>query len=475
MDGQPAPRRLVSPSIVFRDRTWPADEIGAIARDWHDHVRAELPRPTGLAAVAMVNHPHAVALFLALSALPTPLIVLPPEPRGWRSAPPIPAGTPLVLLPALWHLAAEAERLGLRPVVLPEPDVGRARGAEVVPILSGPGLVLFTSGSTGPPKPVFRTMSKLLAAVAARLELLGVPRHAGIIGSLPLHRGQGLNAIVFPATLLESPVALLERPDHRALLAVFASAEHHFWSASAATVDVLTRCSLPGPCRAPTVCLSSNMPERIWRAFRERFGVPLRGCYGITESGHVTVDASAPGEVRSETVGRPMPGVEVRVGDDPERPLPPGRTGRIWIRSPWYMEGYGFPPSLEPRREQDGWRGTSDLGQVDGAGYLTLLGRVDDCVATGAGYLVNLAEVARVLTDCAGVTDAAVLPLEGRTGPVIAALIESDIPVDPQAVRQHVSHLLPPWSHPRVIRFTRELPRLPGGKIDRQACLHLLR
>ena len=467
--------RLVPPSVVFHGRTWTSDELSAIAGAWCDHVRAELRRPTRLIAVPMVNHPHGVALFLALSSLSASLIVLPPESRGWRSAPAIPAGTPLVLLPSLRHLAPEADRLNLRTVALPEPDVTRARGGEPLAILSCPGLVLFTSGSTGPPKPVFRTVPKLLAAVAARLGALRVPSGAGIIGSLPLHRGQGLNATIFPATLLGSPLALLERPDHRALLELFASAEYHYWSASGAMVDALTRCSLPRPCRAPVVCLSPSMPERVWRAFRERFGVPLRGNYGITESGHVTVDASSPEEVRSETVGRPMPGVEVRVGDDPAAPLPPGGTGRIWIKSPWYMEGYGFPPSLEPGRDRGGWRESADLGQLDEAGYLTLRGRVDDCVVTGGGYLVNLAQVAEALASCAEVTEAAVLSLDSRTGPVIAALIESAVPLDPETLRQHASRLLPPWSHPRVLRFTRELPRLPGGKIDRQACLGLLR
>jgi F420-dependent oxidoreductase-like protein len=63
------------------------------------------------------------------------------------------------------------------------------------------------------------------------------------------------------------------------------------------------------------------------------------------------------------------PHVKIRIGDDPSAPDPPGRLGRVWFTSSWYMEGYGFPPDLAPREHRHGWWPTHDVGSLDEAGY----------------------------------------------------------------------------------------------------------
>ncbi len=462
------------PATLFQGRRWASEELAGIAAGWRDFALGDLGGPSGAIAVVMTNHPLAVALFFALSSLPVPLIVLPPDQRAWRTSPPLPTGTLVFLLPWFTGLAPAAERLGLRPAVVPEPRIGAGLGSAGLAILTGPGLVMFTSGTTGPPKPVYRSMPKLLAAASARLEALAVPPGGGIACALPLFRGHALNDALLGATVAGCHVGLLERFDHRALLALFASGEYHYWSGSAVMADALVRSAPPRVCRAPAACSSLKVPERVFRAFQERFGVPLRGGYSSTETGPVTLDAAVAANVRPETLGRPMAGADVRIGDDPWEPLPAGRSGRIWARTPWPMEGYGYPPALEPVLERDGWRPTRDLGRLDEAGYLHFLGRLDDCVKTGAGHLVNLAEVAAVLASYPAVVEAEVLSAEGPAGPVLAALLETTDNPTGEAIRAHVAQHLPPWSYPRVIRFVRELPRLPGGKVDRTACRALL-
>jgi acyl-coenzyme A synthetase/AMP-(fatty) acid ligase len=173
-------------------------------------------------------------------------------------------------------------------------------------------------------------------------------------------------------------------------------------------------------------------------------------------------------------VGRPAPGVAVRIGDDPRRPASTGTSGRVWYSSPWYMEGYGFPGALEPREEIEGWYPTTDLGVLDATGALTLLGRSDDCFKTQAGYLVNPAEVAMALRRHPVVVDVAVVPLQATTGAVIGALVVSDGALDPASLRSHAARVLPASHQPQVIRETSALPRMTSGKIDRTACIELL-
>ncbi len=66
--------------------------------------------------------------------------------------------------------------------------------------------------------------------------------------------------------------------------------------------------------------------------------------YGQTENGFITADTAPDEKIRPDCVGRAAPGIDVRIGDDPLDPFPPGKLGRVWFRSPWYMEGDGFPP-----------------------------------------------------------------------------------------------------------------------------------
>jgi acyl-CoA synthetase (AMP-forming)/AMP-acid ligase II len=138
------------------------------------------------------------------------------------------------------------------------------------------------------------------------------------------------------------------------------------------------------------------------------------------------------------------------------------------------MEGYGFPPDLEPRQEQGDWWPTRDLGVVDATGRLTLLGRLDDAFKTPAGQLVNPAEVTAVLERCPGVAEAIVVAIPGATGSLVGAVVSRETGIDASGIRRHAARHLPAWAQPEVVVLVDRLPRLPGGKADREACLGLL-
>jgi acyl-coenzyme A synthetase/AMP-(fatty) acid ligase len=122
----------------------------------------------------------------------------------------------------------------------------------------------------------------------------------------------------------------------------------------------------------------------------------------------------------------------------------------------------------------DGWWRSPDVGRLDGDGYLTLSGRADDCLRTGAGHLVNPADVAAALEGYPGVTDVAVVPIEAAAGSVLGVLVQNQEPLSLYDLRGHLMRRLPPWSQPRVLEAVPELPRLPSGRIDRRACIALL-
>jgi hypothetical protein len=135
------------PPLMVGDRFWAADELSALALGWLDPIRAALSPATTLTALPLANRPDAVALFFALSTLPWPVVVLPPDVRAWRSAPPLPGGTPIFVPPSLASLALEGQAEGYSVIPLPDPRPTSAP-TPAATFLASPGFVNFTSGST---------------------------------------------------------------------------------------------------------------------------------------------------------------------------------------------------------------------------------------------------------------------------------------------------------------------------------------
>jgi O-succinylbenzoic acid--CoA ligase len=138
------------------------------------------------------------------------------------------------------------------------------------------------------------------------------------------------------------------------------------------------------------------------------------------------------------------------------------------------MEGYGYPPDVEPGADRNGWSPTEDIGAVDDAGDLTLFGRADQCFKASSGHLVSPDHVADVLETHPAVSGAVVVPLSSPRGLLIGALVESAGALDSDEIRRYASRALPAWMQPQVVGVTRELPRLPGGKPDRQRLIRQL-
>lgn len=460
------------PDVFAGGQWWRASVVEDLAGCWRTVARVEIARGRQYLAAAPPTTPEGIALFTALSSLCLPVILITTDPATWRALGPLPPRTALLLLPSQASLASAAQSLGCTATVLPG-EGPRDDDPDATPLQS-PGVVTFTSGSTGAPKPVFRSFPDIAGAAGARLAALGVRRGSGIVAGASLAHGRGLTCLV-SAMLLNGPLGLLDPLNHRAAIATLALPEFAAWWATGPFVDALGRCALTGPPVVPKVCLlSSPISRKVFDAFRDRFGVAVRQTYSSTETGCLTVDNAAPADVRPDTVGRPVAGVELRIGDHPAAPLPCGETGRIWVRSAWRMAGYGFLPAVDRSDDVDDWWPTRDVGSFDTEGRLSLAGRLDDCIRTREGQLVNLAIVARQLSELNGIAEVAVVPVDGQAGSSFGAVLECDPPLALQALRIRVSDALPAWARPRKLAIVSSLPRLANGKPDRLACISLL-
>ena len=214
-------------------------------------------------------------------------------------------------------------------------------------------------------------------------------------------------------------------------------------------------------------------PEAI-RWFRDQYGLTVLDFYGLTES--YPLCANYPFlEVREGSMGKPMPGWEVAILDEDERPLPPGERGEICLKArsnPHYPLGYWNRPEDSEEVFGGEWFHTKDAARADEDGYFWYEGRSDDVIIS-AGYRIGPFEVESACLEHPAVAEAAaVASPDERRGNVVKAFVvlaSGHEPSDALAeeikafVREHHSA----YAYPRRIEFVADLPKTLTGKIRR--------
>jgi acyl-coenzyme A synthetase/AMP-(fatty) acid ligase len=183
--------------------------------------------------------------------------------------------------------------------------------------------------------------------------------------------------------------------------------------------------------------------------------------------------------VRAASPGVAQPGRRVAVLDsdrlDDPTPLPPNEIGRLAVHreDPGLMLGYWQRPEETAEVMRGDWFVTSDLAELDEAGYLTYHGRSDD-VMNAMGYRVSPVEVEDALSATPGVAEVAVTTLDVGDGVsvICAWVVPTDLDGDPEALRESVIEQadarLAPYKRPREVRLVKALPRTANGKVVRR-------
>ena len=389
--------------------------------------------------------------------------------------------------------AARAAAAEVGAAVIAPPDLtARAAGRAGVGGGEDIGLLVYASGTTGTPRGIRLSHRALLAnrAQTAALRPAPVTPVDRVFVSFPLFHIFGLAAGFLQVCWAGATVVLTERSAPADIAAVLRS---HRVSALAG-VPTTFRALLdlpPEDLRAATeelrLCTSGGAPlPPAWlAAFREATGLSIVEGYGLTEAGPV-VTSNALGAPKPGSVGRPLPGVEVRLVDAEGRPInvepEPDEedddlefdiddghdTGLVTVRGPNLFSGYWPEGAGGPGAE--GWFRTADVGFLDADGDLHLVDRSSDLVIVN-GFNVYPREVEQVLLSIEGVTEAAVVgQRDEHAGEVVKAVLVTDpaAGVDEESVRAYCAQRLARFKVPAVITFVDALPRTPTGKIARR-------
>ncbi|WP_229397830.1 AMP-binding protein [Micromonospora okii] len=424
-------------------------------------VNAVADRIRGAGAVAVDATPSLEAVVGMVGAVQAgvPLVPLPPGADARERARILrESGASVVLGPAV---VAASPRLPVVPVDLRR----RSWGQQPEPPPGVDAVVLYTGGTGGPPRGV--RISR--RAVAADLDLLAEAwrwnREDVLVQAAPLFRAYGLVVGLLGALRVGSRFVHLDRyaaagpvgtmylavPDQWARIA-----RDRPWARTLADARLLVSADAPLP---------PALTERL-RLLTTH--APIQG-YGTTETLiAVTGRAGAPGD--TGIAGTPLPGVQTRLLDREDRPVPADgeSVGELSIRGPTLFSGYvDGPPPPAP-----GWHATGDLATVAADGSHRIIGRRRTDVVHSRSRRVHAGPVEEALRSHPGVSDAAVVATPHHAlGEQVTAYVVAAEGLTAQALIDHVGRHLSACHRPRRVHFVDELPRSALGRVRKSVLM----
>ena len=337
---------------------------------------------------------------------------------------------------------------------------------------SAPAVIVYTSGSTGRPKGALFSHAAL--TFANRVwggMVMSIRNDDVVLGVLPFSHNYGMYAGLLAPLLAGATVALVERFTPEAILE--AIERHHVTvfpgvatmfrrvlnSPSFSTAHLSSlRLAVSGaaPC-APALCSE----------WHDHTGVRILCGYGSTEVPRPISFFAEDAEEFPGAIGRPVPGVEIKIVDESGRSLSEGEVGELWIKSPGAMDGYLGDAEETTAVLTDGWFKTGDLGTILPEGFVRLVGRKRERILRG-GFSVFPQEVETALCSHPAVAEAAVAGIvDPDLGEEIAAFVtlKPFAQATPEELIAHCKARLAHYKYPRRVTVVKELPRGTTGKV----------
>jgi acyl-CoA synthetase (AMP-forming)/AMP-acid ligase II len=340
-----------------------------------------------------------------------------------------------------------------------------------------PVIIIHTSGTTARPKAVMQSMRALRARALGQLEHLPFEPEDVVCVFADCTHGFGLHFLATPTLAVGAAVLLVPEFDPPAILREMAT---HGATATGAAPAYL-RSLLEAARRVPephlpklrfALSASDKLPESLPGEWQKLFTGPLLEGAGMTEACGA-IFSNRPGDIGVGTIGRPFPGVDVRIVGPGGRDVPDGTTGELWCKGDFLFSGYWNDPDATRRVMVDGWFKTGDQAVRDNDGRYRIVGRTPFMIKRG-GIFVSPFEVEGALAKHTAIADciAAGMPSEKWRQEVEAfiVLIQTISVAD---LRAHAAAALGEPSRPVRFWSVDRIPKTALGKVARSEVAEL--
>lgn len=331
---------------------------------------------------------------------------------------------------------------------------------------SGSVGMMYTSGTTGPPKGVVATGYDM-APLRHILQAIDVKPGETMYTALPLFHGNALLISAVGSIALDAKLALAERfsasrffDDCRKYEAV------EFNSLGGMLSILLKQPPRPDDAENPVrVVLSAACPASAWQEFERRFGVRIVEFYGMVDSpGFLLNDVGKVG-----TMGKPIGGVEFRVVDDDEQLLPPGRVGELVFRHPkGQLTRYHKLPEATADAYRGGWFHSGDLAEMDEEGFFYFRGRKKASIRR-RGENISAWEIESVVNEHPAVLESAAYAVPSELGEdevMVAVVLRPGATLTPQALLEFCQGKMAYYAIPRYVDFVDEIPKTGTQRVQ---------
>jgi len=334
-------------------------------------------------------------------------------------------------------------------------------------------VIIYTSGTTGKPKGAELTHFQLYMNCTVAGELFGFRDDDIGVAVLPMFHVFGLSSVLNTAVRFGGTLVLIPRFEPDAVLDAIARYRCTIFSGVPTMYYTLLQADVASrDLSSLRVGISGGaaIPGEVIRAFEEKFpGVVILEGYGLSETASTTTFNVSAEQRKVLSIGKPIWGVEVRVVDEQDKPLPPGseNIGEIVIRGHNVMKGYYGNLAATAEAFRGGWFHTGDLAYADKDGYLFVVDRKKDMLIRG-GYNVYPREIEEVLFGHPAVAEAAVVgKADPKLGEEILAFVvpKPGAEADPDDIMAYCRERLAAYKYPREVRIAEDLPKGPTGKI----------
>ncbi len=336
--------------------------------------------------------------------------------------------------------------------------------------------IIFTSGTTSAPKAVCVSQRALTADARALMAGLEGTMGGSVCVAVPLFHILGL-LTSFVYLILGSAVCLPANYKANTLVSIVGENQVSDIAAVGAVYQGLAGADGFGERVVPhlrTCLIAGGMstPVQMMRLELDFENATFINMYGQSEGAPLTmVRPSDLVELRANTVGRAVDGVELRIAGLDGATLPIGEVGEVLARGVCLMNGYEGLPVEDQAIDADGWLHTGDLGFLDAEGYLRLAGRIKDVIIRG-GENISPAEIEAELTSIDGVADAKVM---GAPHAIFGESVEACVttqgaaPFDEGRVLEALRTRMPRYKVPAHVFAYSEFPLNVNGKLDQRA------
>ncbi len=337
---------------------------------------------------------------------------------------------------------------------------------------------LYTSGTTGHPKAAMLTHGNLLANVASSGQAIRVTPKDAVICFLPLfHSFAATVCMLMPLSfggrcvIMKSPrpIKKLMRAIRKNKITIFVGIPSLF--------NILKDIKLPGwlppwtpkwiiPVRL-AISGAAALPIEVFKKCEERFGLPLLEGYGLTEASPVVSLNPLAGPRKAGSIGKPIPGVRVKIVDEKDDELSAEAVGELCIQGPNVMRGYYKKEEENRLTIKKGWLFTGDMAKIDKDGYIYIMGRKKEMVNV-RGLNVYPREIEEVLYQHPRIREAAVIgvpdPHKGEV-PKGYVVLETPGALTEHEIIAYLKEHLALFKIPKRIEIRNELPKNSSGKI----------